>query len=291
MRKSLMGMLAVTFALTACGDDKKNSGTGPDGQCVRGTLTLGRPLSGSVGSADCAFEVDSEPFLGGRFDAYTVSLVEGRVYQVQLDASGDGFLDGVIEVLSPGGTLVAIADDEPTYSSLESEMFFLARQTGQFTIRAGGYDGEERGAYRLTVRECGATRITSTAAIQGTLSAPDCRSSIRISGDDDSGFVDVYVLSVGSSRPTITVTTSAFSPVVYFGGPDVLSDYSFFDQATGSPAILRVSIGPPSGDFIVLVGSAAARATGAYTIQSSIVASTSAVGPGLFFLAGLSGTY
>ena len=265
MRNSHLRTLVLGVALAACGDDKKsNSGTGPDQQCARGMLALGTARTGSAAEGDCVLDLSST--LKGFYDSYTVVLTQGRVYQVQVDATVAFTFDSFVEVVDPGGALVAKSDND--FWSLDSELFLLASQTGTFTIRAGGYP-RATSDYRVTVRECGTTTISSSATISGTLSTSDCRSTYAF--QTDSTIVDLYVLPITGSSRTITVTSSSFEPyIIGFGPGFASSESSFLRFVARSPAIFTFPAGLAPGSYIVLVGSATRfGATGSYTIQTS----------------------
>jgi len=276
MRNFILSTLVLAVALPACGDDNKsNSGTGPHQRCARGTLALGIARTGEVGEGDCAFDLSS--FSEGFYDSYSVALTQGRAYQVQVDATGRP-LDTFVEVVSPRGAVVAESDDD--FRSLDSELFLLASQTGTYGIRAGGLYADATGPYRVTVRECGATTLSSTATISGTLSASDCRSTFL--AGPDSSFVDLYVLqNTGSSR-TITVMSSSFVPALGIFGPLFASKDSDFVSGTapGSPATFNFPAGLLPGSYIVIVGATTSfGATGSYTIQASSAIASNAASP------------
>jgi len=268
MQKSLLATLAFSVVLTACGgDDKKGNGvTGPDGDCLRGSIAAGSSVAGSVATTDCRFSDLSSSV--GRYDAYSVSLTQGRVYQVKLNATGGNGADLFVEIATSAGVLIAESDDNPI--SLNSEVFFIAPQTGSFIIRAGGLDVDDVGGYRVSFRDCQATTITSTAAISGALSTSDCRTTYSV---DDSSYVDVFVLPYNGTARTLTLSASAFSPAAVLAGRDYFSfespDLLKF-STLDSPALLSIAPGEPTGNYIVLVSAAQPFGrTGAYTLQTS----------------------
>jgi len=267
MQKSLLATLAFSVVLTACGgDDKKgNGGTGPNGNCLRGSIAAGSSVTGSVATTDCRF---SNRDSSGLYDAYSVSLTQGRVYQVKLDATGANRADLFVEIATSAGVLIAESDDN--FISRNSEVFFIAPQTGSFIIRAGGLNLVDLGGYRVSFRDCQATTITSTAAISGALSTSDCRTTFSV---DDSSYTDVFVLPYSGRGRTLTLTSSAFSPAFALAGRDFFSFESLdvFELSTlGPPAVLSIASGEPTGSYIVLVSAAEPFGrTGAYSLQTS----------------------
>jgi len=269
MPKSVLATLAVAVALTACGGDdkKRNSVTGPDANCIRGTLSSGSSVTGTLASGDCAFSNVS--VASGRYDGYSVSLTAGEVYQVQLNVTGANDADLYVEVATAAGAVIATGDDN--LKDLNTELFFIAPQSGTFTIRAGGYEMVDLGSYRLSLRGCSATRITSTAAVTGSLSTGDCRSTFTLGAD--SSLADVFVVAYTGVALNLTVESSVIDPFFLVLGPAFASSETrnfAVSSSTGSPAVATLEGGKPAGDYLViLTTSKVFGSTGAYTIRRS----------------------
>lgn len=274
MYRRVVCAVSAIVLLAACGGDSKNA-TGPDSQCTRGALTLGTVRTGAVTSGDCGFPAASEAL--GKYDSYSVTLTAGQVYQVLHQATVAFDWDPYLEVLEPGGNVIAFSDDD--FSTYNSELFFVAPTTGTYAIRAGGLDVTELGDYRLTVRACPATQITSTAAISGALTSGDCRTTFAPAAD--SSLADVFLFtSTGTSRD-LTVTTSTFTPAFIVSGPRFAFESDLFLLSTlGSPATATVS-GPltPGTYFVIVSAEGAITGGGSYTIQSSVASSSARLAP------------
>ena len=271
MPKSVLATLAVAVALTGCGGDDKNrnSVTGPDANCIRGTLASGSSVTGTLASGDCAFS--SASVASGRYDGYSVSLTAGEVYQVQLDVTGANDADLYVELATAAGAVIAIGDDKFTQDNFDTELFFIAPQSGTFTIRAGGYEMVDLGSYRLSLRGCSATRITSTAAVAGSLSSGDCRSTFTLGAD--SSFADVFVVANTGTALNLTVESSVLNPFFLILGPGFASTVTrnrALSSSSGSPAAATLEGGKLAGDYLViLTTSGVFGSTGAYTIRRS----------------------
>ena len=224
-------------------------------------------MTGTLASGDCAFS--SASVASGRYVGYSVSLTAGEVYQVQFNVTGANDADLYVEVATAAGAVIAVGDDN--FRNLDTELFFIAPQSGTFTIRAGGYEMVDLGSYRLSFRGCSATRITSTAAVTGSLSSGDCRSTFTLGAD--SSLADVFVVAYTGAALNLTVESSVIDPFFLILGPDVASSATrnfAFSSSTGSPAVATLEGGKPAGNYLViLTTSEVFGSTGAYTIRRS----------------------
>ena len=137
----------------------------------------------------------------------------------------------------------------------------------------------ELGDYRLTVRACAATQITSTAAISGALAAGDCRTTFAPAAD--SSFADIFLFSSTGTNRDLTVTTSTFTPAFVVSGPRFAFESDLFLLSTlGSPATATVSGPLASGTYFVIVSAEGAiTGDGSYTLQSSVAGSSARLEP------------
>lgn len=277
MYSRVMSAASVIALLAACGGSDKKNPVGPDSACSRGSLTLGTVRTGTVASGDCVFSSSSFAS-GGKYDAYSVALTAGQVYQVLHQATVAFDFDAFVEVVEPGGVVIAFSDDDA--QSLNSELFFVAPTTGAYSIRAGGLKATELGDYRLTIRSCGATQLTSTASVGGALTSGDCRTTFTPASD--SSLADIFLFTNTGTSRDLTVTSSTFSPAFVVAGPTFGLESAFFDLSSlGSPATLTVPGGTmPSGTYLVIVSAAGAiTGDGSYAIQSSVASSSTRLAP------------
>jgi hypothetical protein len=220
-------ILAAGSVLLACSSD--NNATGPDPRnCTKGAIGSQDVKTGKLGASSCLrydywYSNDSV-----YYDSWDLALEQGKAYQFNLQGNPitNGW-DGTLELVSKDPNtgddeLLAISDDEGP--GLFSQLYFIAPQSGTFSMRVSGFDKPDTASYTLTSRACTLplAPITDTLGTTNqTLEATDCVvEEPQFSGD--SSRVKLYAITLppdlGNGK-TILVTSSAFFPGIQVYGP------------------------------------------------------------------------
>lgn len=266
--------------LASCGSS--DSIVGPDGaQCSRGTIALEQQQSGELTPADCR----AHDAIWSRTDyfyrSYSIQLQQGRSYLVSLRSQE---FDTMVELIGAGGARLAFADDIEDFGGFvdtDSELYFVAATSGVFSLRVRGYDEGELGMYSLSVRGCGGQRFTGTQSVQGTLSTARCsmREWFAAAESGEPTYAEMYVIPFQQGETKrVSMSSTAFTPAFEIGGPG----FDFFDHAAAAvpplgtqDLVADVTVGP-AGDYLLIVGSREAQATGAYSLDVTIATATAA---------------
>ena len=92
-------------------------------------------------------------------DYYAVELTAGKTYTINLDGNTDGrnaLADPYLRLLNTSGREVDSNDDAV---GLDSQLTFVARQSGTYYLQADRYDPSMTGDYKLSIREGKAAQI------------------------------------------------------------------------------------------------------------------------------------
>ena len=135
-----------------------------------GLDTTGGGTSG-IGDVTSILDAEYEGFMSDDVsdDTYTVFLEEGQGVIITAEAAPGSDLDTYIFLDSPSGLEVAENDDDPRGGTLNSQIVYIAEETGDYTVVMSNYPGSE-GDYILTISVISADE---TDDLTTTASAPE----------------------------------------------------------------------------------------------------------------------
>jgi len=241
------GSLSVTF-----------TATGADPCTNLATHTLGSTTSGQLSVSDCAFSD------GSFVDFYQVSLPTAGTYVFDQVSSA---FDSYLLMFSSQGRLVGVNDDVVSGGSSRDSRIKAVLPAGSFIIGANSFDPGKTGPYALTsaastaeVTNCEDVFIVPGISSAQSLSSSDCTANGIFSDD--------YLIFMQSGQSiTVSMTSTALDSYLEIyadGNSTVLASNDNVD-ATSQNAQVAFTAGS-SGFVIIKARSAAAGATGAYTL-------------------------
>lgn len=196
-----LAILGVAFlALTAsCGDTILEPGFGEG--CSRGSLSVGETVTGAFSPASCRMTYFFWTEYNSPYESWSVHLEAGKAYMFHMQQIPDAEQEdanGVDAVLSLWGKddqgrsipLALSDDDAEGIDGYDSEFWFIAPKSGDFTLIAASYDWEDWGGYRLSLKSCpvlGTMDTVGTYEFEGQ-SSP----CIRHSHPDNEGLLMTY---------------------------------------------------------------------------------------------------
>ena len=270
MKRSLLAVALTSVA--ACGGDDGPTEPGADG-CQFHVIAIDQTIASDLSASDCrlpnvfaATDADS-----AYYRSYSVQLAAGEGYVIAARAAG-GNWDPVLALFGSGSaTPLAASDDDGSAEGLDPELVFVAPAGGAYTLRLGGFDAEQLGAFTLSVQHCGGGDATAAGTITGqSLAASDCKQRVTYETLDSSR-VDLYRVSLqaGEGR-RFTVTSLDFSPSLEVHGPGF--GICFDTQCAGTSIAGGESdflefVAQQAGVYTLIVASEAFAATGDYVLQ------------------------
>ena len=228
---------------------------GPDNPCVvSATHTIGTTSSGALASGDCQLSD------GSFIDYISTTVATAGTYIFNQTSDFDTFL--LLYVAA--GHIIGFNDDNLTTLSTNSIIKALL-PAGDFTLAASSYDPNITGAYTITsaassatVTNCEDVFVVRGISSDQSLQSPDCANG---------GFnTDDYIIFlVAGEQVTISMSSTAVDSKlgIYFNSALRASNDN--KDATTTDAQLTY-LPPVSGFYVIAATSAAAAATGAYTI-------------------------
>lgn len=268
-------LLSFAVIAAACGGDK--SITGPDDPaCVKARIGSGDVRTGRLGGASCSFR--DAVWLGDStfYDSYTVQVTAGKAYQFTVRAPNDT-TDYVLELMGTGSSagqeeLLAVADDEG--GGYDPQMYFIAPESGVYSLRVMGYSLADTSAYTLSARECAAraTVVTTFSANDQRLQSSDCVWGAPYFSPD-SAHVALYTIQMDSNtHRSITVTSSDFTPALFVAGPgfDALCHLQTCAGAAiayGGDSVTTLLEAGRTGGYTLAVGTTSYTGGGTFTLR------------------------
>jgi hypothetical protein len=244
------------LALTAsCSDTILEPGFGEG--CLRGSLSAGQTVTGAFSPASCRMTYHFYSGYNSPYESWSVHLDAGKAYMFYMEQAPDpeqedsNNVDPVLVLYGTDGQgrsvpLAASDDEGGGIDGHNSEFWFIAPRSGDFTVVAASYDWEEFGGYRLSMQSCPVLGTMDTA---GTYTFHG-RSSSCIRHDhsdyEDTPLAYTFVRVNVDSFETVDVEFhhNASMPIYEMGGPGLdtydniyeesENDYGYGDGSTGS---------------------------------------------------------
>jgi hypothetical protein len=279
------------LALTAsCSDTTLEPGYGEG--CLQGSLSAGQSVTGAFSAASCRTTYHTYSGNNSPYESWSVHLDAGKAYMFYMEQAPDpeqDDLDDVDPVLVLWGKdgqgrsvpLAASDDEGGGTGGYNSEFWFIAPRSGDFTLVAASYDWEDFGGYRLSMQSCPVLGTMDTA---GTYTFPGRSSScIRHNHDDYNDFPLAYSfirVNVDSFELVdVTFHHNASTPVYEMGGPlmdtyDNIYDESEYSYGYGDGSSGSVTTDEIGGIVTVAVATEDFNAAGDWdvTLSRSVVA-------------------
>jgi len=239
------GSLSVTFVAT---------GADPCANVV--TLTLGVTTSGRLSLSDCALSD------GSFVDFYQMSVPTAGTYVIDQVSS---VFDSYLVMFNSVGRLVGVNDD--VVSGNPNSRIKAVLAAGTFIIGANSYAPRDTGAYTITaaattaeVTNCEAVFVTPGISTSQSLSSTDCTANGIFSDD--------YLIFMQSGQSiTVSMTSTAvdsYLEITADGNSTILMSNDNIDATTQNAQFTFMA--GSTGFYIIKARSAAAGATGAYTL-------------------------
>ncbi len=239
-----------------------------------GTIRAGQTISGRLEASDPRLSD------GSYYDLYRY---EGRAGdRIVITMRSDAFDTHLSWGRLAGSTFTADESDDDGAGGTDSRLTVTVGSGGSYGIRANSFDGDETGAYTLTVElvggasapapgSAGAMEIAAGQTIHGRLDGSDPRLS------DDSHY-DLYVYR-GSPGEEISITmrSSDFDTYLSGGsirGGDFQAQDSDDDGAGGTDSRLIATLGT-DGTYAIRANSYGGGETGSYTLEVTSSAANS----------------
>lgn len=289
MRALLLAPAALLLVLAACGRDDPPDVTGVDDAqvCLYGPTAVGELRRFTLGGPEGC----SAPHVFVRVGAsgeepvatavFTADLQAGQGYSIQArDFSADpGALDPTLAI-APGATRadlqgwLAASDDESGF--LDAALVFIPPATARYAIVVQGRNPADAGTMRLTMQGCAVSVLVGNGTTRGALATPSCYFSADaplFATDSTRVGIHRLPLAAGEAR-RITVTSTAFVPGIFVGGPG--EDLFWYRRdvpnvsqraAAWGPEVSVVLVAPRTGTYTLFVGGGGPGAVGAYDVR------------------------
>ena len=269
-RLRVLPSAAALVVAAGCSSDKVSGPKPGNQQCVSsGSLSLGGTTNGNLGSATCRFSYDSS-----RVQHYSFTLTQATPVTFSMTATNGDFDTFLLLYRNSYGdtaNIVAFNDDADQTTSNSVMQTILA--PGTYVVAANHLDPQAFGAYALTAatwngseEDCGEVFITSGTSSEQSIATTDCTNG------QQTQYGDVIALYANPGQPLyVTVTSTWVTTLLELYDPD--GNAIDADDHTAGGDVTRVSApATAKGGLYILVVTAAANATGPYTLK---VASTS----------------
>jgi len=244
----VVALVAVLVALAALG--------GLAWGLLRPTEGAGLREGGGVSGALDADDA-RRPKVGARFDAYAVTVEEGRTY---IWTARSRAFDPVL-LLRADGWEVDVNDDAPGLGTA-AQIVWTADRSGEVEIVASASDREASGAYHVEMDRLRVPALALDGPIAGALDASDA----RLPSDDSR--LDRYWMRVESGQTyVLEMRGEGFTPYLFLEN----DDHTPF--AAGQPIDERtarlVYVAEQAGAVFVIANAARPTDTGAYTLSAA----------------------
>ena len=222
-------------------------------------------------------------------DSYTLSLISGRKIDIVLDGNSRDFSSATVELLSPDGSVLATATDQPVQSSVTNYdlgiLDFVVPASGEYTIRV---ISEVEGVYGLVVTEA-LFDTEPNDSVTGLRQLEVSESTVGYLETDQQR--DSYLVQLTAGQAILLSTSTPFDSTSSSPGNTinpsmrVLSSVGEelavnLDDKDGKNAQL-VFTAPTSGDYIFEVASQGGK--GEYLLDTQFVGGTTVVGRHIFY--------
>ncbi|WP_246983569.1 hypothetical protein [Halorientalis marina] len=220
------------------------------------TISFGETRDGYIDSED-----ENDPVDGDLAEPVALAAEGGTVAEITMESSD---LDTYLILEAPDGSIVEENDDGARgfNSRLQAEL----EQTGTYTIWAGTFEGDEVGAYTLSVSEIDVSNRPDLESIafgetrEGFVDAGD-------GSDPADGDLAEGVRLDAESGITAQITMQAeFDTYLILEGPDGSVVAEDDDGGTGLNSRIRTRL-PQTGTYTIWAGSFSGTDTGRYTLS------------------------
>ncbi|HEX8851689.1 MAG TPA: hypothetical protein VF761_19330 [Gemmatimonadaceae bacterium] len=266
-RLRVLPSAAALVLAAGCSSDKVSGPKPVTQQCASsGSLSLGGTTNGNLSSATCRFSYDSS-----RVQHYSFTLTQATPVAFSMTATNgdfDTFLLLYRNAYGDTANIVAFNDDAD--ASTSNSVMHTILGPGSYVVAANHLDPQTFGAYALSAatwngseEDCGEVFMTTGTSSEQSIATTDCANS------QQTQYGDVIALYSNPGQPLyVTVTSSWVTTLLELydpaGNPIDSDDHSAGGNVTrvSAPATTK-------GGLYVLVVTAAAQATGPYTLAVS----------------------
>ncbi|HVT45939.1 MAG TPA: PPC domain-containing protein [Thermoanaerobaculia bacterium] len=212
-------------------------------------------VPGALTTADCRLED------GSYVDFYQFEGTAGEVVTIEMTSSD---FDTFLVLLDPNLAVVAVDDDSA--GGTNSRITFALDISGTWLIAANSFDGDEFGAYLLSLRGCGVPAcepipesITCSVTRTGALADPDCTLP-------DGSFYDVFEFTgIAGTRVTIRMRSAVIDSYLFLLDPSGQVVAQDDDSAGGTDAEMTFTLNA-TGTWVIIANSFDEGETGNYTV-------------------------
>ena len=292
MRKLLFVCALATLA-TACSNDSDDA-MGPDSRnCTNGSIAIGDTKTGTIDDRSCAtydwyWEMDSV-----NFESYDVTVEKGKGYLFTLGGTETTTRSLALVSLNAafgdsGSLFLTVQSNYNDDDAVPAQLFFVAPQSGTYSLRAFTDNLDDSFDYTLTARECTPRQLDITDEFTdeaATLTEDDCKVHESYFTWANRGgswsyaptHVALYTIHFdGYSNREITVTSNDFAPAMMVEGPgfDAWCNTDYCDGRSSSNAALADSVTDTfrmwmPGTYTLVVGSMMPNETGTFSVSVS----------------------
>ncbi len=238
------------YSLRVQADRSGGGGTGRRASAPIGDISLGQPVSGTLGSGDHVLPN------GEWADRYTLSVQAGQRLTMSMTSSD---IDTYIVAQAPSGATEG--NDDCSGDRSRSCLDFEAQEGGDWIIYATSYQGDDDGSYTLSVDLAAAQQAagTGTERWSGTLAAGDTTIS---SGE----YIDGYVVrGTAGERWVVDLRSSEFDPFLIVRAPDMTQEENDDWEGNRDRSLLDLTL-DQTGEYGIAVTTYRAGETGRYDL-------------------------
>ena len=275
--------LVALLGAAACGSDSIVDPTFGSA-CNVGSIAAGQTITSSITPSSC--QVTYHFYSGGRtpYEAYTVKLQQGKGYMFTMIQVADPAQDSLNEVdplltlwgKNADGVSVPLAmsdDDARGIDGHDSQIYFIAPETGTYQLVAASYWEDEFGGYRLEARECPIVGTVDTAGTYdfALVESPCVRIAPGGAGADTTRFVFVSLHEDPWHSVGFTATSGDFTPTWEAFGPGLdtyanIYNETVWDHRSGSGVPGTLNLDGVGGQLTFAIGGTSAETTGSFSL-------------------------
>ncbi|MEZ6108764.1 MAG: hypothetical protein R3B96_22450 [Pirellulaceae bacterium] len=210
---------------------------------------------------------------GQHFDSYTMDVVEGETYTVDLNATG---FDPILSVTSPDDPFFVVENDDYLGSTSRSLVEFVAPESGQMQIQVTSFEAGGEGVYQLVIRNGAFADHDHEHGPGDFLAPPQAAEPVEMeeegtleagdSAEDDGRLYDEFPVSgVHGQQIRIDLASEDFDTYLILESPSgrLLEADDF--QGSETRSVLEAVL-DETGEFKVKVTSYDSGETGDYTL-------------------------
>jgi hypothetical protein len=275
--------LALVALVAACGSDSVTSPTFGS-ECNVGSIAPGQTKTGVFNASSCTMSYDF--WSGDRvpYESRTVSLTKGKAYlfyEAQVPDPAQDSLNDVDAVLSLWGknasgasVPLAVSDDDARgIDGHDSQIWFVAPESGTYQLVTASYWDAGWGGYRLEAHECPMLAKLDTAGTYNlTLPTSPChRIAPNGTNSDTAGVAMITIPAVAGEGVSVVVTSTAFTPTFEMFGPgfDTYANIygnTAWDSNAGTGSGVSFTMGEVDGTISLEIGSTTLDSLGAFHV-------------------------